>query len=96
VVLSLPDYHHCVVPGAACFAEWQSCRAEAAAPQAAPAPAPADAAAGNANLEALLDLLGGADAPPETRAILRQSFQELSPEELAQMLQMYRQTTGQQ
>lgn len=88
-VVLLPDFHHCIVPGAACFAQWQSCGAGTPALQAVPA-------SKDAVLEALLDIMGAADAPPETRDIMRQSFEELSPEELVQMLQTFRQAADQQ
>lgn len=81
VVLPLPEAHECVRPGSECAEQRRLC--------AVPPPSVGD-------LDALIDLMGGADAPPEARAAIHQSLQDLTPEELAQMLQMFRQAAGQQ
>ena len=80
-VLSLPEDHECVRPGAECTEQRRVC--------AVPAPMVGD-------LDAIIDLMLGPDAPPEARAAVLPSLQDLTPEELAQMLQFYRQAAGQQ
>ncbi len=81
VVLELPATHECIRPGAQCTEQRRLC--------ALPPPTAGD-------LDALIDLMLGADAPPEARAAVLPSLQDLTPEELAQMLQFYRQAAGQQ
>jgi hypothetical protein len=81
VVLELPASHECIRPGAQCTEQRRLC--------ALPPPTAGD-------LDAIIDLMLGPDAPPEARAAVLPSLQDLTPEELAQMLQFYRQATGQQ
>ncbi len=47
------------------------------------------------DLDAINHLMDGDHLPSEVSVEIRQSLQDLSPKELAQMLQMYRQAAGQ-
>ncbi len=80
VVLTLHESDECVRPGA----EWSEQRRLCAVP----APTAGD-------LDAIIDIMLGPDAPSEARAAVLPSLQGLTPEELAQMLQFYRQAAGQ-
>jgi hypothetical protein len=89
VIMSVPEDHHCLLPTSRCAPISPLCRPGVASA------APAAGGGATDDIDAILDLIAAQGAPPEAQEALRETLQTLSPAERRQMLEMYRQATGQ-
>ncbi len=86
MLMTLPEDHRCIQAGGQCYQDLKSCKQFSLGP--APEPQVDD-------LDQLIALMLGKNAPKEAVAALRQQYGSMPPKELAKMLEWFRKSAAQ-
>jgi len=81
VLVTLPPDHLCIQADGPCYEGLKICNQHGLGHLTKPAVS---------DIDEILDIMFGADAPGETRAMMRQTLEDMSPKERTQMLEIYR------